>query len=325
MVWLCLFFFFSSRRRHTRCSRDWSSDVCSSDLAVGGTAAGRSVLLTAAVTDVNPGDELRLDVEVRPITAAFSNTPNASSGQTVGSGETASASVAGLTDNTSYHWQARAADQTGRVGAWVPFGNNAETVADFRVAVAPTQLVFTQPPSTTPAGSSITPAVQVAAQDAFGATLTSFSGSVTMALAANPGGDTLSGTKTVVATNGLATFSDLSINHAAPGYTLRATSSGLTVTSAPFAIVAGSATQIAVNAGNNQTQPAGTAVPIPPSVIVKDAKGNPVAGVAVTFAPANGGITGASQITNASGIAAVGSWTLATTAGPNTLKIGRAS
>src|SRR5205809_6370242 len=29
---LTLFFFFSSRRRHTRCSRDWSSDVCSSDL-----------------------------------------------------------------------------------------------------------------------------------------------------------------------------------------------------------------------------------------------------------------------------------------------------
>src|SRR5438045_9572418 len=28
-----LFFFFSSRRRHTRCLSDWSSDVCSSDLA----------------------------------------------------------------------------------------------------------------------------------------------------------------------------------------------------------------------------------------------------------------------------------------------------
>src|SRR5205809_5693670 len=28
----CFVFFFSSRRRHTRCSRDWSSDVCSSDL-----------------------------------------------------------------------------------------------------------------------------------------------------------------------------------------------------------------------------------------------------------------------------------------------------
>src|SRR6266498_1760120 len=30
------FFFFSSRRRHTRCGRDWSSDVCSSDLIVVG-------------------------------------------------------------------------------------------------------------------------------------------------------------------------------------------------------------------------------------------------------------------------------------------------
>src|SRR3989440_1338299 len=28
----CYFFFFSSRRRHTRSDRDWSSDVCSSDL-----------------------------------------------------------------------------------------------------------------------------------------------------------------------------------------------------------------------------------------------------------------------------------------------------
>src|SRR5260370_30195045 len=30
---ICLFFFFSSRRRHTRFKCDWSSDVCSSDLA----------------------------------------------------------------------------------------------------------------------------------------------------------------------------------------------------------------------------------------------------------------------------------------------------
>src|SRR5471030_3403702 len=35
-VILCksLFFFFSSRRRHTRCLSDWSSDVCSSDLGI---------------------------------------------------------------------------------------------------------------------------------------------------------------------------------------------------------------------------------------------------------------------------------------------------
>src|SRR5438045_9047956 len=33
MFFITLFFFFSSRRRHTRCLSDWSSDVCSSDLA----------------------------------------------------------------------------------------------------------------------------------------------------------------------------------------------------------------------------------------------------------------------------------------------------
>src|SRR6266436_7847844 len=35
-----VFFFFSSRRRHTRCSRDWSSDVCSSDLPAPGRGGG---------------------------------------------------------------------------------------------------------------------------------------------------------------------------------------------------------------------------------------------------------------------------------------------
>src|SRR6266496_678693 len=41
----CFFFFFSSRRRHTRSLRDWSSDVCSSDLFVGG-----ETLATSGVT-----------------------------------------------------------------------------------------------------------------------------------------------------------------------------------------------------------------------------------------------------------------------------------
>src|SRR2546422_4296807 len=33
MLCIFVFFFFQSKRRHTICSRDWSSDVCSSDLA----------------------------------------------------------------------------------------------------------------------------------------------------------------------------------------------------------------------------------------------------------------------------------------------------
>src|SRR6266498_1809185 len=40
MLWFSFLFFFSSRRRHTRCGRDWSSDVCSSDLGGGAGFGG---------------------------------------------------------------------------------------------------------------------------------------------------------------------------------------------------------------------------------------------------------------------------------------------
>src|SRR5438093_2705843 len=46
MVQCMIFFFFSSRRRHTRLVSDWSSDVCSSDLGSNvGTRAGRALLV----------------------------------------------------------------------------------------------------------------------------------------------------------------------------------------------------------------------------------------------------------------------------------------
>src|SRR3989442_12578756 len=41
---LAIVFFFSSRRRHTRCGRDWSSDVCSSDLKNRTKPSDRSLL-----------------------------------------------------------------------------------------------------------------------------------------------------------------------------------------------------------------------------------------------------------------------------------------
>src|SRR2546428_4903019 len=46
--WLhMVFFFFSSRRRHTRSDRDWSSDVCSSDLEGAGRGSRRWSRLSA--------------------------------------------------------------------------------------------------------------------------------------------------------------------------------------------------------------------------------------------------------------------------------------
>src|SRR5439155_12174546 len=56
-----IFFFFSSRRRHTRWPRDWSSDVCSSDLSEPYLRTGLCLLVAKAsdiqsISDVNrPG------------------------------------------------------------------------------------------------------------------------------------------------------------------------------------------------------------------------------------------------------------------------------
>src|SRR5258707_5362453 len=49
-----IFFFFSSRRRHTRYWRDWSSDVCSSDLVIASFWRGGSVKAAAAISTLPP-------------------------------------------------------------------------------------------------------------------------------------------------------------------------------------------------------------------------------------------------------------------------------
>ena len=85
--------------------------------------------------------------------------------------------------------------------------------------------------------------------------------------------------------------------------------------------VAGTPAIITKVAGDGQSAVAGSAVAVPPSVKVTDAASVPVAGQAVTFAVSSGGgsVTGGSTTTNAAGIATVGSWTLGSTPGPNTL------
>src|SRR5437868_9221709 len=53
---LFFFFFFSSRRRHTRSKRDWSSDVCSSDLVLVVIVLGAEVLRRALDRGHQPRD-----------------------------------------------------------------------------------------------------------------------------------------------------------------------------------------------------------------------------------------------------------------------------
>src|SRR5207245_2014566 len=80
-----LLFFFSSRRRHTRCYRDWSSDVCSSDLkspdhgclSVRGRSAkwrATAVMSTAATRSAVNGPVRPLPLTARMLPAASTRT-----------------------------------------------------------------------------------------------------------------------------------------------------------------------------------------------------------------------------------------------------------
>src|SRR5881296_2023145 len=110
---------------------------------------------------------------------------------------------------------------------------------------AAAKLAFIVQPSNALAGGAITPAMQVAVQDAQGNTVTTATTTITVAIGTNPASGTLAGTKTVAAVNGVATFSTLSLNLAGTGYTLTATATGLTsATSSAFNISAGEAAKL---------------------------------------------------------------------------------
>jgi hypothetical protein len=106
-----------------------------------------------------------------------------------------------------------------------------------------TQLVVTiQPTSTATAGTPFS--IGLSAEDAYGNVDPTFNGSVTLALAANPGSDSLGGIVTVNAVAGVIDFSDLELNNVATGYTIQATADGLAaVTSDPFAVTSVAADQ----------------------------------------------------------------------------------
>ncbi|MBZ0235218.1 MAG: hemagglutinin, partial [Deltaproteobacteria bacterium] len=137
-----------------------------------------------------------------------------------------------------------------------------------------TQLAVLQQPAQAIAGQPITPAVQLAALDDFGNQVTDFTGDVTVALESNPGSATLGGTTTVAAASGVASFATLTVDRAAVGYTLRATSAGLTaVDTDAFDVVSGTAASLAFDVQPGDVV-AGVAFSPALTVVVRDAQGN---------------------------------------------------
>ncbi|MFE8599136.1 S8 family serine peptidase [Archangium violaceum] len=188
------------------------------------------------------------------------------------------------------------------------FGALAATSAGFNVTDgAATRLVFRSAPANGVAGEQLT-ALEVELQDALGNRATGSTGPVTLSLG-GPSGGTLSGTLTVAAVSGVATFSTLSIDKAATGYTLTASAPGLTsATSAPFSITPGAASALAFT-----VQPASSGVDtvLAPAVKVGfvDAWGNSVTSTSstVTLAlgnnPSGGALGGGASVAAVNGVA----------------------
>jgi protocatechuate 3,4-dioxygenase beta subunit len=183
---------------------------------------------------------------------------------------------------------------------------------------AASALAFTTQPSNTAANAPITPAVVVEIRDQFGNRVNS-SANVVMAIGTNPASGTLSGTLTQAAAGGIATFSNLAINNAGSGYTLVASSAGVSnATSSAFTVTTTAPSASLSTVGANPTSfTAGGSSTI--TVTVKDGQGNAMSGVTVTLSSTVGGdvITQPASATNGSGVTTgtVG----ATSAGSRTL------
>ncbi len=159
------------------------------------------------------------------------------------------------------------------------------------VALAATKLaVAAQPPATVGAGQAFTVAFE--AVDSNGNLDTSYNGPISVTTGVNPTGVSLGGTTLLGATNGIATFSTLTLSKPGPGYTIQGSDpNGVLnpISSSAFTVTSGPAASIASTAGTPQSAAVGTAFATAFQATVKDQYGNPVSGVSVTFAaPASG-------------------------------------
>ena len=195
------------------------------------------------------------------------------------------------------------------------------TFAATGIAGVASKYVVTSSSYSPVAGTAVTVLAQVT--DQYGNAIASSGRSVTWSKTGT--GGTFTTNPTVTGASGIATAT-FTTGTTVSTYTITGTSTGLTGTSTSIVSIAGAATKIAVNTGNSQTTTVGTDVPIDPSVKLTDANSNPVPGVGVTFVVATGGgsATSVNATTNASGIATVGSWTLGTVTGSNTLTVTKA-
>ena len=209
-----------------------------------GVASLATSTITAAPTSITANGVSTSTVTVQLKDANGNNLTSSGGAVTL---STSLGSLGAVTDNANGTYTATLTSGTSVGTATITGALGGSAITDTAtVALVPgpaAQLAYSVQPSNTVAGVSISPAVKVQVQDAFGNVVTSSTANITLAIGTNPGSGTLSGTATVAAVSGEATFSNLSINKTGTGYTLAASSSGLTgATSTAFNITPAAAT-----------------------------------------------------------------------------------
>ncbi len=181
------------------------------------------------------------------------------------------------------------------------------TSTPFAVVAGPaSKLVFIVQPGPATSGVAMAPALAVAVQDVAGNTVTSATNIISVAIFTNPGNGTLAGTTSVAAVNGVATFSNLSINSAGTGYTISAGSPILAgATTLPFAVAAAPASKLAFTGQPSSALPGAVITPAV-AVSIQDQSGNLVTTATHSITVAIGTNAGSGTLSGTTTVAAVG-------------------
>ena len=171
------------------------------------------------------------------------------------------------------------------------------------------------------AGSNLSTAPSVVARDASNNPVEG----VTVFFSVISGGGSVTNTSAVTNAQGIASAGTWRLGSTTGTHLLSAQVPQAGVAGNPivFTATATAGTPVSLTALSATTQnaPVGALVTSVPSVVVRDAVGNPASGVTVTFSLTSGGgqISGGTQTTNAQGIATIGSWRVGSIPGPNTV------
>ena len=207
-------------------------------------------------------------------------------------------------------------------------GLTSTTTQPFNVTLGATQLVVTteppQPPGSVAVGTTFT--MVVSAKDGLGNIDTTYDGSITLTLSSNPGGATLGGTVEIGATNGIATFSDLTLNEPGDGYTILAAANGLTsATTAGFDVIVPPATRLVLETSPPSELIAGAGFGL--VVNAEDDQGdidpnyNSTVTVALAGGPSGASLGGTVNVTANAGVATFSGLTLDTAGTGYTLQL----